>query len=302
MERKPQGFFAYSSIPASSGEAIESAVREINSLKEVDIFTWPRIARGGNLVIDDILTCIERSDFVCFDLTGMNDNVLFELGFAIARKKPIWIIFDTSYEESQRKWNLLGLLQDITYVGYHNNHDIVRKFNEEKPHNSQEIFSRLIQLYVIPDSQPEILLYLKQQIQTTASGVIDYIIEDRQVPVVLDDPTESKVQTLAWYIQNIYNCIGVLSELSSSERSGYALQNMKCSFVSGLAKGMEKLLYMVAEQPYNPPSDYRSIVNKYSRIDKIERNLRSFLNDVKSEAVKQLTLPKPKQQVLRKKK
>jgi hypothetical protein len=294
MSAKPQGFFGYSSTPPSSGDAIEKAVREINDAGEVHLLTWKSIVRGGSLVIDDILSCIEASDFTCFDLTGMNDNVLFEIGFAIARKKHIWLIFDVSSEESHRKWEQLGLLQEITYVRYANNHDIVRAFFAEKPHTLNEILTRLIDIYVEPDTPPQVLLYLKQQVATTSSGIVDSIIAERQVPVQLDDPTESKVQSLSWYIQNLTNCVAVLAELSSQERGGYALQNMKCSFVSGLAKGLEKRLYMMAEQPYASPSDYRNLVQKYGTMDsRIERGLRSFLNNANTDAIKLFSSPKP---------
>ena len=99
-----KGFFAYSSTPEYCGEFIEAAILKINeSYKGIsELKSWKPLEISGKLVINEILKAIDESDFFCADLTGMNDNVLFELGYAIAQKKPIWILLDKSRHLSQQ--------------------------------------------------------------------------------------------------------------------------------------------------------------------------------------------------------
>jgi hypothetical protein len=302
MQTQLQGFFGYSSVPSSSGEAIEKAVAELNSLdKRYRILTWRSLFRGGSLVINDILNCIDKSDFACFDLTGMNENVLFEIGYAIAKKKPIWLVFDTTFTDSVRQWELLGLLSTISYVKYTNHAHIITEFGRDKPYEGQEIFTRLLEDSIVESDRQNVLLYLKQQIDTTASADIDQNIKNRKLPVIIDDPAESKVQSLTWYVQHINSSISVLAEFSSQYRSGSALQNMKCSFVCGLASGLNKKVLMTAEHPYNAPSDYKSLVKIYDSIGKLQKFILPFLNDTRAETVKAFVSPKATNKIKRQK-
>jgi hypothetical protein len=82
-----RGFFAYGSQYASSSECIEEAIEQINDTGEVTISSWIGLKNSGRFIINEVLDEIDISDFFCCDLTGLNDNVLFELGYALAVKK-----------------------------------------------------------------------------------------------------------------------------------------------------------------------------------------------------------------------
>ena len=100
-------FFAYPSKPPSIPETIKTAIKEINSSSLCKIKSWEECRVGGKIVIDVICREINEADIFCADLTGSNPNVMFELGYAIARKKRIWVILDTSIEESEKNFEQL---------------------------------------------------------------------------------------------------------------------------------------------------------------------------------------------------
>ena len=58
----------------------------------------------------------------------MNDNVLFEIGFAIGKRKPIWLVNDTSIIYSMNRYKELNLLTTIGYTKYTSSKDIVDTF------------------------------------------------------------------------------------------------------------------------------------------------------------------------------
>src|SRR5688572_14189155 len=90
------GFFAYPSDPSHIEEVVETAISTINSQAGINLKSWKQMRISGNLIISAILNEIESADFFCADITGINENVLFELGFAIGKRKPIFLIQDTS--------------------------------------------------------------------------------------------------------------------------------------------------------------------------------------------------------------
>src|SRR4030042_1755536 len=91
-----KGFFAYPSRPPSIPETIRSSIESINRSGYISLKSWQDCSVSGKFVIDVLCREIDGSELFCADLTGTNPNVMFELGYAIARRKRIWLILDTS--------------------------------------------------------------------------------------------------------------------------------------------------------------------------------------------------------------
>ena len=94
----PVCFFAYPSKPNSLSESIEIAIDEINSHGYVHALSWKDLRISGKVVISAICNEIRKTDLFICDLTYLNPNVLFELGFAIANNKRIWVMLNNSYQ------------------------------------------------------------------------------------------------------------------------------------------------------------------------------------------------------------
>src|SRR3954447_13562073 len=60
------------------------------------------------------------------DLTSLNPNVLFELGYAVAQHKRTWLLLDTSVTAAKADFNELRLLSTVGYKRYTNSEDVVR--------------------------------------------------------------------------------------------------------------------------------------------------------------------------------
>ena len=89
------GFFAYSGKPYSVGESIEEAIDSVNLSGIASLKSWTTYIVNGKLIIDEVTKAIDEADYFCADLTGFSDNVIFELGYAIAKNKAIFLILDT---------------------------------------------------------------------------------------------------------------------------------------------------------------------------------------------------------------
>ena len=85
------GFFAYSGQPKSAGESIEEAIKNINNSGIAFLESWKSYRINGNFIINAIIRAIDKADYFCADLTGFSDNVIFEIGYAIAKNKPIFL-------------------------------------------------------------------------------------------------------------------------------------------------------------------------------------------------------------------
>ena len=277
-----RGFFAYGSKPEYCGETIEDAIEKINlSYKGIaEIKSWKSLNISGQLIISQILNEIDNSDFFCVDLTGLNNNVLFELGYAISKKKPIWILLDTSHQESFTKFQELGLFTTIGYSSYTNSSDIIKSFSEEKIYESEICLFDSMTKYINSTQGENALFYMKGQFDTNYSQDIINEIEYLKLPYIVDDPIESKVQPLTWYLERIFSTPALLVEFSSTMRRGYELHNSKCSFVAGISLGFGLSLLMITERPHPTPIDYRELLKKHNNRNECKNNIKPFLNSI----------------------
>ena len=112
----PKAFFAYPSRSPTLKEAIDVAVPELNKKGQVKNKTWEQCNIGGKLVIETICDAIDEAQLFFADLTGLNANVMFELGYAIARGKRIWLILDDTYTETKNMFEQVKILTTVGYV------------------------------------------------------------------------------------------------------------------------------------------------------------------------------------------
>jgi hypothetical protein len=293
----PKGFFAYAAAPPSIPEIVKAAVESINKNQIVRIRTWEDLQVGGKYIIGEICAAIDEADFFCADITTINANVLFELGFAIARDKRIWLIRDDSYTDARKEFNQLQMLTTVGYSAYVNVEDIIKAFFAESPHTSLDrtIFRESIQPTLAPNDAPGVLVYLKSRIDTEASVRVTRALQDSKLPMVVDDPRETSVQPLNWYAQKLYKAIALTTHFLSPTREGFRLHNARYALVSGLARGFDIHTLMLSEQnDLLAPIDYRDSMRYYTTPTEAAREAGHWLQPIALGAGIQQEQPKRK--------
>lgn len=285
------GFFAYSGQPNSVGASVEEAIKLINDSKIAFLKSWRSYFINGKLIVDEVTGAIDEADYFCADLTGFSDNVLFELGYAIAKNKSIFLILDDSHRDSVKRYKELSCLTTTGYTKYLNSFEVV------------EAFTSYISKFQTNQRQKQTkvtkpLLFLKNQFNNTYSQAIVRKIGESKIPCITDDPSESKVQSIDWYLEHLNTA--VLIEFSATSRREYELQNSKCSLVAGLAFGYGLDLLMVAEEPYEVPIDYRDLLITYNNKQQCEEIVSEFLKPLNDKILELLTQQSIKQTIRKK--
>ncbi|WP_213070679.1 hypothetical protein [Acinetobacter sp. WCHA55] len=87
---KKIGFYAYCANPSEVGDCIESAVSIINRKNlEIEIKTWKHMDIAGHFIANEVLSGIDEADFLIADISILNLNVTYEIGYAIGKER--WI-------------------------------------------------------------------------------------------------------------------------------------------------------------------------------------------------------------------
>ena len=257
-------FFAYPNDVRISG-TITAFVTKINNSGLLSVETWEQMQIGGKLLISEICRKIESSDLFCADITRLNPNVLFEIGFAIARKKRVWLIRDTSIPAENADFKQFRVLTTLGYREYLNSDDILVGFYRDLPHESlaETVYDEVIEPSLRYQTA-EHILYLKSFYEDEASvkvtQFLDAELSRKHLQLQIDDPREASIQPLSWYAMNVHTAQAVVCHLTTLERENSKIQNAKHSLVAGMAHGLGIPILLLIENDLFGPADYRDLL------------------------------------------
>ncbi|MFQ2529548.1 hypothetical protein ACK30K_19450 [Aeromonas caviae] len=154
--KEASGFFAYASMPADIGQTIErSAANSAVSSGTSTISTWAELDIVGHFISDKVLEGIEYADFFIADISELNFNVTYEIGYAIGKSKRILLVKNKSIQPQGLKISDVGIFDTLGYKEYQNSFELntflnntstLRKVRTSIPRTKNENFSHLISM------------------------------------------------------------------------------------------------------------------------------------------------------------
>jgi hypothetical protein len=283
------GFYAYPAMPLSIGEVVREAVAQINLGGVVNLKTWEECRVGGKLIINEICNEINNAHFFCADLTGMNANVMFELGYAIARNKRIWLTIDSTLANATKEFDQLRILTTVGHQPSMNSGLLQNAFYKDRPYEDIQatVFDSYIKPNLIADSKLY-LVYLKGRYQTEANVRISERIDKVPIPQIVDDPNESDVQTLVWYGTKLFSAAAVVCHLEGPVREDSKIHIARRALAAGIAFGFDKPLLMLTEGDFLAPLDYRDLIRHYQTAAEAKRYLETWLEPLEEKWKRQI--------------
>ena len=163
-------FYAYPFQPLALAETIRTAVQRINVQPRLNIIPWESLRTGGKVIVDEICHAIDNDNLLLADLTGINPNVMFELGYAVARGKRIWVTLESTRPLIKREYDQVRLLTGIGYCSYANSQQIVDSFLRERPYEDlkETVWANHVQPLLKHGESPS-LVYLQNRHETEAA-------------------------------------------------------------------------------------------------------------------------------------
>src|SRR5438045_4013712 len=90
LPTRPTGFVAYPSHPKIVSDPIRAAIAILKGSPTAPSLTgWEENDIAGRFIIEPILSKIDQGNLLVADITRLNFNVVFEIGYAIGRRKRV---------------------------------------------------------------------------------------------------------------------------------------------------------------------------------------------------------------------
>jgi hypothetical protein len=252
-------FFLYPSHPEGIATTIEGAVDVLKEkLPSERWLTWKGLKVGGQIIFCEICKQMRYSSAIFADVTTLNFNLLFEIGFSLGLGLPVVPIRDTTYSVDKQLFDDLGLLSTLGYLDFANRYALAEAVEQRLPAEGLPPLS-------VEMHRDSPLYIMKTPIETDGELQLLASIKKSGLRFRTYDPVENARLTLRELRRQVSSSVGVVTHLLSPQREGHVVHNAKCALAAGLAAAERKVVLMLQEGRVHHPIDYRDLVVEYTQ-------------------------------------
>lgn len=267
------GLFLFASEPKGIASTITQAANALNERTDGRWQTWKDMNIAGRLIFCEICKSIRGAGTVYADVTTLNFNLLFEIGFAIGLGVAVRPIRDTTYQIDAKLFRELGVLDTLGYIDFTNRDNLAGSVLSAGP--AAAVAAPPARTY-----RDRPLYVLQGPIDTDGVVRLLSLLKKSRLGFRTHDPRETPRLPLHNARRQVSGSFGVIAHLLSPHRDGAVVHNALCSLICGMAVAEGKPVVMLQEEEVQQPIDYRDLVKTYETPDQIDRLLEEPLTQV----------------------
>lgn len=265
-----KAFVAYPSRDAALAKVIAEGVGKANRMlgKRLRYTPWEFNDIAGNPLISPILDGIESSKFVVADITYLNPNVVYEIGFAIGRSRRCLLIRHSQIEGDKRVAREVGIFDTLGYDTYDDADGLagsLTAYVDPKPLAFSSALDRLAPVYVVePPAKGGVTTVMTSRLKKARYKYRSF------------NPAEDARLSAADAVRQVACSAGVLLYLMDGDQDTSFIHDTRTLFVAGLAHGMGKPTLVLAHGSADIPLDVRDVVQRFTRSEDIVEHIAAF--------------------------
>jgi hypothetical protein len=179
-----RGLFLYGSKPAPIASTIAAAATLLDDTSSGRFATWRDMDIAGHIIFCEICKSIRGATTVYADVTTLNFNLLFEIGFAIGLGVPVRPIRDPTYAVDKKLFDAVAVLDTLGYLEFTNAQQLADRVTAADAPNP------LPRPHVRPARQTP-LYVLKGPIETDGAVKLLSLIKKSRIGFTTLDPVET---------------------------------------------------------------------------------------------------------------
>lgn len=248
MADKQIAFVAYPGRDKSLASLISQAASRANA-KPIPIRyePWEFNDIPGNPLISPIVEGIDESSFVVADITYLNLNVVYEIGYAIGRRKRAFLIRHRATGGDKELAKAAGIFDTLGYLEYDDSEDLAQRLTSyiaPLPLQIEETLDRKAPVYVVePTSRGDAETMMVSRLKKARYRYRSF------------NPSEDSRLSAVDAIRQVGTSSGVLVCLQADSVTDSRTNNIRALFVSGLAHGLGKPTLILAPFGLSAPLD-----------------------------------------------
>lgn len=263
-------FVAYSSRDPAVADIILQGVRHANAVAAQPIRYEPWVFNDipGNPLISPILAKIDESPFVVADITYLNHNVIYEIGFTVGRGKRAFLIRHSGTGGDREVAKEAGIFDTLGYHGY-------ATFDELRNRLTSHVDEAALPFSLNLDRKAPVYI-VEPPTRTAAATMVTSRVKKAGYRYRSFMPTEDARLAASDAVRQVAASSGIVLLLQQSDVAGSNVHNVRAMFVAGLAHGMGKPTLILSPAGYDAPLDVRDAIKTYRFHDDIKERVAEF--------------------------
>lgn len=265
-----EAFVAYSSRDGRLAAVIAQGVAKANRMlgKRLRYAPWEFNDIAGHPLMSPIIEGIDASKFVVADITYLNPNVVYEIGFAIGRSRRCFLVRHGGTEGDQKAAREVGIFDTLGYDTYVDDDGLASSLTayvDPTPLPFSITLDRLAPVYVVePPSKGGIATVMTSRLKKAKYKYRSF------------NPAEDSRLSASDAIRQVASSAGVLLSILDGDQDPGFVHDTRTLFVAGLAHGMEKPTLILAHASATIPLDVRDDVKRFARPEDIVEHIANF--------------------------
>ena len=266
-------FVAYPAAPEELAQTIERAIEQSNSgSSHVHFRGWPESDIAGRPLNEPILGGITEAAFLIADITFLNFNVTYEIGFAIGASKRAVLVRNDQFEDEGHSVSRVGIFDTLGYLPYTNARSLSTHMNSSIDRNPIALSSQL-------DLKAPVYM-LETPHRGDAMEHIVSCIRSARLLYRSFNPSEDSRLAAGDAIRHVASSHGVIVPLLTEEKVDAHIHNIRAAFVAGIAHALDKPTLILHHSKMNVPLDVRDATKSYRQIEEIDQHINDFALEV----------------------
>lgn len=235
----PKTFLAY----PSDKSVADSMLRLMKELRKsgTEVVDWRKLTNPG-LLFRPILTSIDGAGLLLAESTYGNPNVLFELGYAIARGKATYQLTNRNAEKPRR----LPALDLVRHIEYGKRQDII-DFLKEADLSSPSLADQLGLAFAV--EAPGRLYFVPSRYELDLNETVWKCCQSSPFECATIDKQDSDYDSLMSQGRSIAEAKVFVTVLVNQDIKEHWDINAQLMLLAGMAEGMGKDVIVLAQQP-----------------------------------------------------
>jgi energy-coupling factor transporter ATP-binding protein EcfA2 len=273
MSKATSAFFAYPAAPAEVAQTIRSAVNTFNlTSRTYNLQSWEQNDISGVPLSDPIFATISGGGFLAADVTYLNENVAFEIGYSIGAKKRCLLFVNSTHLGDRELANNVGIFDTLGYERYENSHSLAQLLinrTDFSPIPFEAVINHQAPVYIVePSKKNDAQLMLVSRTKKARWQFRSF------------NPDEDVRLSAIDAIRHVAQSAGVIVPLQTLSIDKSREHNIRALFVAGIATALEIRALIIHPADFVPPLDIRDGTKKYRHPDDIVRAVQEFSLDI----------------------
>lgn len=269
-------FVAYPSHDVPLALTIRDAISKANAKnRELRLEPWEFNDVPGNPLISPIIKRIRDSSFIVADITYLNPNVIYEIGYAIGSSKRAFLIRHSTIEGDGALARQMGIFDTLGYEKYADAGALCHRLTS---HIELDALSFGL---VIDRKAP---VYMVEPLEhSDAKTVMIARLKKARYRYRSFNPSEDTRLSATDAIRQVSASAGILLLLQNQHNTNDSvsiIHNARSLFVAGLAHSMGKPTLILCPSEYHAPLDVRDEVKQFRHPKDIDEHINTFALEI----------------------